>query len=79
MSASDNPPADARAQHIAFRLDPPAVARVDALIPFLSSAWHKAKRSDVLRALVLEALPILEKRAQEAGAPGSARRRARRD
>ena len=39
-----------------------ALARVDALRPALSTVWFKAKRSDVLRALVLEALPILEQR-----------------
>ena len=69
MSARDPiaavpPPRESRArQHIALRLDAPTVARVDALIPSLCSSWYAANRSDVMRALVMEALPILERRA----------------
>lgn len=59
--------APGKSQHIAFRLDPSAVERLDALIPSLSQPWFSAKRSDVLRALVLEALPILEERAKKKG------------
>jgi hypothetical protein len=39
-------------KHVAVRLDEPTLARVDALIPGLSTPWRKAKRSDVLRALI---------------------------
>jgi hypothetical protein len=54
--------------HVAVRLDGPTLARVDALIPSLSSAWRRANRSDAMGALVAEALPILEKRAAKGGA-----------
>jgi len=39
-------------KHVAVRLDEQTLARVDALIPVLSTAWHRAKRSEVLRALL---------------------------
>lgn len=39
-------------KHVAVRLDEETLARVDALIPTLSTSWHRAKRSDVLRALI---------------------------
>jgi hypothetical protein len=38
---------------VAVRLDPHQVAQVDALIPVLSTPWHGATRSDVLRAVVI--------------------------
>lgn len=50
-------------QHVAVRLDEPTLARVDALIPTLSTPWRQAKRSDVLRALLLAGLDVLEKAA----------------
>jgi|HubBroStandDraft_6_1064221.scaffolds.fasta_scaffold703546_2 hypothetical protein len=54
--------------HVAVRLDGPTLARVDALCPSLSTPWYQAGRSDALRALIVEALPILEKRAETGGA-----------
>ncbi len=39
-------------KHVAVRLDEQTLSRVDALIPSLSTPWRKAKRSDVLRALI---------------------------
>ena len=39
-------------KHVAVRLDEHTLARVDALIPALSTPWRPAKRSDVLRALI---------------------------
>jgi hypothetical protein len=39
-------------RHVAVRLDEQTLARVDALIPMLSTPWREAKRSDVLRALI---------------------------
>jgi hypothetical protein len=39
-------------KHVAVRLDEQTLVRVDALIPSLSTPWRKAKRSDVLRALI---------------------------
>jgi hypothetical protein len=43
-------------QRVAVRLDAETVARVDALIPGLSTPWHTAKRSDALRMLILAGL-----------------------
>jgi len=43
-------------QHVAVRLDDETIARVDALIPLLSTPWRRARRSDVLRALILAGL-----------------------
>jgi hypothetical protein len=48
--------------HVAVRLDRPTIDRIDALLPTMSAPWHRATRSDVLRALVHEALPGLEAR-----------------
>ena len=45
-------------KHVAVRLDEPTLAQVDALIPALSTPWHKAKRSDVLRALIHAGLEV---------------------
>ena len=53
------------------------LARIDALIPSLSTPWFKARRSDVLRALVVEALPTLERRAKDSRGAATARRAAR--
>jgi len=39
-------------KHVAVRLDEQTLARVDALIPALSTPWRPARRSDVLRALI---------------------------
>jgi len=62
-------------KHVAVRLDEQTLARVDALIPVLSTAWRRAKRSDVLRALIHAGLA-----AEARGAPDwpARRRRARR-
>jgi hypothetical protein len=43
---------DMATKHVAVRLDEQTLVRVDALIPSLSTPWRKAKRSDVLRALI---------------------------
>jgi Arc/MetJ-type ribon-helix-helix transcriptional regulator len=42
--------------HVSVRLDPPTLARVDALIPQVSVGRRSATRSDVLRALIVRAL-----------------------
>jgi hypothetical protein len=60
------------AKHVAVRLDPETVARVDALLPGLSSPWHVAKRSDALRALILAGLDTVEARG---GRPARKRRK----
>jgi hypothetical protein len=61
VSASTKPPA------AAVRLSAATMARVDALIPGLSSAWHKANRSDALRFVILAGLDAVE--AQAKGKP----------
>ena len=58
-------------KHVAVRLDEHTLARVDALIPALSTPWRKAKRSDVLRALIHGGLAAQER---NAGWPGKQRR-----
>lgn len=42
--------------HVSVRLDPPTLARVDALIPLIRIEGRPATRSDVLRVLVASAL-----------------------
>jgi hypothetical protein len=46
--------------HVAVRLDNLTLERVDALKDVLSTAWHEATRSDILRALILTGLEQLE-------------------
>jgi hypothetical protein len=46
--------------HVAVRLDNATLARVDALKDVLSTAWHEATRSDILRALILTGLEHME-------------------
>jgi hypothetical protein len=53
-----------RGNHVAVRLDADTVARVDALAPTLSTAWHTATRSDALRYLILEGLAVVEPQAE---------------
>jgi hypothetical protein len=45
-------------KHVAVRIDEETLAKVDALIPAFSTPWHTAKRSDVLRALILAGLEL---------------------
>jgi hypothetical protein len=60
---------EAKTKHIAVRLNSDTVARVDALVPGLSSAWHKAKRSDAIRYLILAGLAAVEGQAERKGKP----------
>jgi hypothetical protein len=62
--------------HVSVRLDPEILARVDALAPAFSTEWHAATRSDIVRALILDALPRFEKAgsAQPAGTEAKPRR-----
>lgn len=46
--------------HVAVRLSQGEVERIDALIPRLSTDWHEANRSDVLRAAIVRGLPAVE-------------------
>ena len=45
-------------KHVAVRIDDDTLAKIDALIPAYSTPWHSAKRSDVLRALILAGLGL---------------------
>jgi hypothetical protein len=47
--------------HVAVRLDPPTLERLDILREVLSTEWHEATQSDVLRAVILSGLKLLEK------------------
>ncbi len=47
--------------HVAVRLDPPTLERLDILREVLSTDWHEATQSDVLRAVILTGLKLLEK------------------
>lgn len=42
--------------HVAVRLDPNTLSRVDAACVRLSTPWHTATRSDGLRALIMRGL-----------------------
>jgi hypothetical protein len=47
--------------HVAVRLDPPTLERLDLLREVLSTDWHEATQSDVLRAVILSGLKQLER------------------
>lgn len=47
--------------HVAVRLDPTTLERLDILREVLSTEWHEATQSDVLRAVILNGLKSLEK------------------
>jgi hypothetical protein len=47
--------------HVAVRLDPPTLERLELLRDVLSTEWHEATQSDVLRAVILSGLKLLEK------------------
>jgi hypothetical protein len=60
-------------EHVAVRLDNETLARLDALKEALSTPWHEATRSDLLRAVILAGLEGLEK-AHAGGKRGKKRR-----
>jgi hypothetical protein len=47
--------------HVAVRLDPATLERLDVLREVLSTEWHEASQSDVLRAVIFGGLKSLEK------------------
>ena len=59
--------------HVAVRLDPPTLERLDLLREVLSTEWHEATQSDVLRAVILSGLKLLEK--EHAGKVGDAKKK----
>src|SRR5262249_12313354 len=52
--------------HVTFRFELELLARVDTLIPYYSSPFRRATRSDVVRALILASLPGVERAAKAA-------------
>ena len=48
--------------HVAVRLDDATLSRVDALKDVLTTEWHEATRSDILRALILIGLERFEQK-----------------
>ena len=56
-------------EHVAVRLKPEDVARIDAQIPRLSTPWLEATRSDVLRAALFKGLAVMEKEKAEERKP----------
>jgi len=81
MRTTSDPSASGPALHVAVRLEPAVVARIDALRDELSTDWHTAKRSDVLRAVIARGLPAVEADPSGGGRERSTgrRRKARRD
>jgi hypothetical protein len=55
--------------HLAVRLAPEIMARIDALLSFYSEPWHAATRSDAVRAVILAGLPLEERRADATAKP----------
>ena len=47
-------------KHISVRLGQAIIDRVDALAPCLTTPWHAVNRSDVLRAVIVAGLDVLE-------------------
>jgi len=58
-----------KACQFAIRLEDDLVQKADALIPKLSTPWHTATRSDVLRATIEVGLPVLADMADRMPAP----------
>lgn len=52
-------------KHISVRLNQPILDRIEALILAMSTPWRPANRSDVLRAVIMAGLDVLE--AEHAG------------
>lgn len=58
----------AKNDHVTCRIDDPTRERIDALIPAFSTRWREAKLGEVVRALLLEGLDVVEKRVASGGA-----------
>lgn len=74
--------------HVAVRLDTATLSRIDALKDVLTTPWHEATRSDILRAVIITGLESMEqehkgaltkqRKAEPAAAPAKrARKKAR--
>ena len=55
-----------RKGHVAVRLDPVTIARLDALLALYALPGRAATRSDGLRAVILAGLEVEERRAERA-------------
>jgi hypothetical protein len=60
-------------KHVGVRLSDDLLARVDALGPGLSTPWYRASRSDILRAVIVAGLPVLEARTPAPSKPATKR------
>jgi hypothetical protein len=58
-----------RKGHVAVRLDPATIARLDALLPLYALPGRSPTRSDGLRAVILAGLGMEEQRAVRLGGP----------
>jgi hypothetical protein len=56
-----------RKGHVAVRLDPATIARLDALLQLYALPGRSATRSDGLRAVILAGLVVEEQRAARLG------------
>ena len=56
-----------QSEHAAVRLDTETLERLDALRPCFSTFWHEATESDVLRAVIVAGLDIVEGEARSTG------------
>jgi hypothetical protein len=61
-----------RKGHVAVRLDPATIARLDALLPLYALPGRSPTRSDGLRAVILAGLDVEEQRAAREAQRGSA-------
>ncbi len=60
-----------RKGHVAVRLDPATIARLDALLRLYALPGRSATRSDGLRAVILAGLEVEEQRAERLGSGGT--------
>jgi hypothetical protein len=62
-----------RKGHVAVRLDPATIARLDALLTLYALPGRPATRSDGLRAVILAGLEVEERRAARVAKSGQGR------
>lgn len=48
--------------HAACKVDEGTRNQLDALLPYLSTPYHQATRSDAMRAALTEGIPVLQRR-----------------
>jgi hypothetical protein len=58
-----------RKGHVAVRLDPPTIARLDALLPLYALPGRSPTRSDGLRAAILAGIEVEERRLATSTSP----------